>query len=206
MAAESFRQYEAATSGDPVTTTPEDNEDHWPTFTLGPTEYEQAVADIATSVGQEITDWRVRHLDPVEGLGGTYIIDVTVRFQLAGMDFLVLFECKRHASPVKREHVQVLHAKMQSTGAQKGVVVAASGFQSGALEYARVHGIACVRLVDDAWTYLTRTISAQRMTPCPTGTYAGYVITAGEEDYSFAMLTGSPDNVREMLLDVRTST
>src|SRR5690349_8989025 len=98
---------------DPVTTTPEDGEDHWPTFTLGPTEYEQAVADIATSVGQDVTDWRVLHLDPVDGLDGTYIIDVTVRFQLAGMDFLVLFECKRHASPVKREHVQVLHAKLR---------------------------------------------------------------------------------------------
>jgi restriction endonuclease Mrr len=206
MAAKSFRQYEAATSGDAVTTTPEDNEDHWPTFTLGPTEYEQAVVDIATSVGQAITDWRVRHLDPVEGLGGTYIIDVTVRFQLAGMDFLVLFECKRHASPVKREHVQVLHAKIQSTGAQKGVVVAASGFQSGALEYARVHGIACVRLVDDAWTYLTRTMSAERLSPSPTRTYTGYVITAGPKGYSFAMLTGSPDNVREILLDGRTST
>ena len=193
-------------SGDPVTTTSEGKEDHWPTFTLGPTEYEQAVADIAKSVGQDITDWRVQHLDPVEGLDGTYIIDVTVRFQLAGMDFLVLFECKRHASPVKREHVQVLHAKMQSTGAQKGVVVAASGFQNGALQYARVHGIACVRLVDDAWTYLSRSRSAQRAIPKPTGIYAGYVITADEDDYTFAMLTDSPDNVREMLLDAGTST
>lgn len=189
-----------------MTTTSEGNADHWPTFTLGPTEYEQAVADIAKSVGQEITDWRVQHLDPVEGLDGTYIIDVTVRFQLAGMDFLVLFECKRHASPVKREHVQVLHAKIQSTGAQKGVVVAASGFQSGALEYARAHGVACVRLIDDAWTYLSRATSAQRWTPSPTGIYAGYVITADEDDYSFALLTGSPDNVREMLLDGGSST
>ena len=78
------------------------------------------------------------------------------------MDFLVLFECKRHKSPVKREHVMVLHAKLQSTGAQKGVIVAASGFQSGALEYAQAHGIACVRLVDDAWTYLSRAASGRR--------------------------------------------
>ena len=193
-------------SSDTATTTPEDNEDHWPTFTLSPAEYEQAVADIARSVNQEITHWRVQHLDPVEGRDGTYIIDVTVRFQLAGMDFLVLFECKRHASPVKREHVQVLHAKLQSTGAQKGVVVAASGFQSGALQYARAHGIACVRLVDDAWTYLSRTMTAQRTAPNPTGTYTGYVITADEDDYTFVMLTASPDNVREMLLNTGTAT
>lgn len=28
-----------------------------------------------------------------------------------------------------------------------------TAFQKGALEYVRTHGLACVRLVDDAWTY-----------------------------------------------------
>lgn len=181
-------------------------EDHWPAFTLGPTEYERAVADIVKTAGHEIADWRVEHLDPVEGLDGTYVIDVTVRFRLTGLDFLVLFECKRHASPVKREHVQVLHVKMQSTGAQKGVVVAASGFQRGALQYARAHGIACVRLVDDAWTYLSREQSAQPAIPQPTGIYAGYGITADDDNATFAVLTGDPDNVHEMLLDTGPAT
>jgi restriction endonuclease len=61
----------------------------------------------------------------------------------------MLFECKRYASAVKREDVQVLKDKLRSTGAHKGVVVAASGFQRGALEYVWTHRIACVRLVDD---------------------------------------------------------
>lgn len=132
---------------DTATTAPEDDEDHWPVFKLSPTEYEQAVESIAKAMGHDITDWQVRHLDKVHGLDGDYVIDVSVWFQLAGMDFLVLFECERHASAVKREHVQALHAKLQSTGAQKGVLVAASGFQSGALWYAEAHGIACIRLV-----------------------------------------------------------
>jgi hypothetical protein len=176
----------------------DDSADHWPTFTLGPTEYEQAVADIARTMSPDITDWRVHHLDAVEGVDGTYVIDVTVRFQLAGMDFLVLFECKRHASAVKREHVQVLHTKMQSTGAQKGVVVAASGFQRGALQYAQAHGIACVRLVDEAWTYVSRS-SAQQSALQPAGTYASYVITSDDSDYQFAMLSGSPAVGRSLL-------
>ncbi|NLT54816.1 MAG: restriction endonuclease [Actinomycetales bacterium] len=190
-------------TSDAAISMPEDNEDHWPTFTLGPTDYEKAVADIAKTMGHDVTDWRVEHLDPVEGPDGTYIIDVTVRFQIAGMDFLILFECKRHASAVKREHVQVLHAKMQSTGAQKGVLVAASGFQSGALRYARAHGIACVRLVDDAWTYMSRTAVSTNLTaPQPTGTYTGYAITEFAEDYAFTVLTGCPDNIHEVLLDI----
>lgn len=48
-----------------ATSTPEDNEDHWPTFTLGPADYEKAVADIANTMGHDVTDWRVEHLDPV---------------------------------------------------------------------------------------------------------------------------------------------
>lgn len=84
-------------------TVPAESADHWPTFILGPTEYEQAVADIARTMSPDITDWRVHHLDAVEGVDGTYVIDVTVRFQIAGMDFLVLFECKRHASAVSSQ-------------------------------------------------------------------------------------------------------
>ena len=180
---------------------PEDDADHWPAFALTPVQYEQAVADIARTMSPDIADWRVHHLDPVEGHDGTYVIDVTVRFRLAGLDFLVLFECKRHSTAVKREHVQVLHTKMQSTGAQKGVVVAASGFQSGALQYAQAHGIACVRLVDEAWTYVSRAPERGRQ-PEPTGIYVGYVMTPDDEDYEFAVLAEGSAAVRDLLSGV----
>jgi|SRR5690606_21049205 len=97
--------------------------------------------------------------------------------------------------------VQVLHRKLQSTGAQKGVVVAASGFQSGALEYATAHHIACIRLVDNAWTYLTRYATSVQP-PAPTGAYSGYAVTPdGEGDYDVALLNGSTANTRTALLD-----
>jgi restriction system protein len=115
------------------------------------------------------------------------------------MNFLILFECKRHKDPVKRSDVQVLLAKLQSTGAQKGVVVAVTGFQSGALEFAKAHGIACIRLVDNAWTYITRRTNALT-SPIPTGTYSSYVITPdGNGDYDFALLTGNSENTRSTL-------
>ena len=102
----------------------EDGIDRWPIFALTPTEFERTVADLVRAAGHEVTNWQVEHLDPVEGVDGTFIIDVTVRFRFLGADFVVLFECKRHASPVKREHVQVLNDKLRSTGAHKGVMVA----------------------------------------------------------------------------------
>jgi restriction system protein len=176
------------------------NEDHWPSFDITPKDYEEAVAAIAKSMNLGLVGWEVKHLDPVEGLDGTYIMDVTARFQLAGMDFLILFECKRHKDPVKRSDVQVLLTKLQSTGAQKGVVVAATGFQSGALEFAQAHGIACVRLVDNAWTYITRRTKATNA-PTLTGAYSGYVMTPdGDGDYDFTLLTGDSGNTRSALI------
>jgi hypothetical protein len=178
----------------------DDGSDRWPTFELSPADYERTVADLVRDSGQEVTDWQVRHLDPVEGVDGTYIIDVTVRFRLLGADYLTLFECKRHASSVKREHVQVLHGKLRSTGAHKGVVVAASGFQSGALSYAKTHGIACVRLLDGAWTYETRDLT-QRI-PEPTGEYVGYARYLTEKGwYGDTLLSRQRDYARELLFD-----
>lgn len=45
----------------------EDGTDHWLTFALTPAEYERAVADLVQAAGHEVVDWRVQHLDPVEG-------------------------------------------------------------------------------------------------------------------------------------------
>ncbi|MFC0041572.1 restriction endonuclease [Actinomadura rayongensis] len=169
-----------------------------PAHELSPADYERAVADLVRASGHEVLDWRVAHLDPVPGTDGTYVIDVTVRFRLLGADFLMLFECKRHAAPVKREHVQVLNDKLRATGAHKGVVVASSGFQSGALEYARVHGIACVRLVDDSWTYMTRDGGE---TAGPSPQYAAYLSRATDAGPVSVLLTDRPDRLRTFLFD-----
>ena len=178
----------------------DDGSDRWLALQLSPVNYERAVAALVSDSGQEVTDWQVRHLDPVEGLDGTYIIDVTVRFRLLGADYLTLFECKRHATPVKREHVQVLHDKLRSTGAHKGIVVAASGFQSGALNYAKAHGIGCVRLQNGSWTYETRDWT--RQVPQSTGQYIAYARYLTEQGgYGDTLLTGQHQQVRELLFD-----
>jgi restriction system protein len=57
---------------------------------------------------------------------------------------------------VERQDVQVLHDKIRSTGAQKGMLFSIAGFQSGALDYAGVHGIALVQLADGASTWFTK--------------------------------------------------
>ena len=132
-------------------------------------------------------------------MDGEFIIDVIVRFRFMGLNYLTLFECKRHASAVKREHVQVLADKVRSTGAQKGVMVSASGYQRGALEYAKKHGIGCVRLVDDAWTYEVR--GQDRPVPVPSGHYTAFQRELTGGGWSNTRLTDITEHIRQVIFD-----
>jgi restriction system protein len=71
-------------------------------------------------------------------------------------ELVILVECKHHKNPIKRDVVMVLESKLRDTKAHKGMIFSTCDFQSGALEFARVHGIATVRVTDDGMTYLTR--------------------------------------------------
>lgn len=113
-------------------------------------EFERQVATIFTSLGENLPGLEVVHPDLVHGTDGDFVIDATARFEaLGGLSFLVLIEAKLHGRPVERSDVQVLREKMLSTGAQKGIVASNAPFQRGALEFARVHGISLVRIVDE---------------------------------------------------------
>ena len=108
------------------------------------------------AIGEGVIDYKSAHRESVTGSDGAYEIDVRASFSALGVSFLVLIECKRYSRPVDREAVQLLHAKIASTGAHKGILFSTSGFQSGAIEYARVHGIALVQIADGRTSYLTR--------------------------------------------------
>jgi hypothetical protein len=70
-------------------------------------------------------------------------------------------ECKHDKSRVKRDRVQELWAKIQSVGAHKGILFATAGFQSGAIEFAKSHGIALVEIADGRSSYVVKTGARQ---------------------------------------------
>ena len=113
---------------------------------ITPAEFEQAVKAILDGAAAGLVSYSSSHLERIHGSDGDYIFDVTARFEALGVNFLVLVECKRYRRKVERQEVQVLRDKLVSVGAQKGMLFATSGFQQGAVDYARVHGIALVRL------------------------------------------------------------
>ncbi len=138
-------------------------------ISLNPREYELAVKEILDAAGEELRSFQSKHLETVVGPDGEYAIDVVARFSALGADFVVLVECKHEKRKVERQDVQVLLDKVQSAGAHKGMMFSVSGFQSGAVEYATVHGIALVQLADGATCWFTRGASA----PTPPPEWAG---------------------------------
>lgn len=167
----------------------------FPPAEITPARFEAFVADeLLRSAGSEVDDLVVTLHDRVAGPDGGYELDATVRYRFAGLAFLVVVEAKLHRNPIKRELVQVLHQKVRSIGAHKGVMVATAPYQSGAVEFARVHGIALVTVVESRFAFVNRTPATA---PHPafvayveggTGT-RGMVLSAQDEDHAECVAT-----------------
>ncbi|MGH7147819.1 MAG: restriction endonuclease [Nitrospiraceae bacterium] len=139
--------------------------DQYPPIQLTPEQFELEVKAILDGLGLDLHGYESQHREVVEGHDGEYEIDVTVRFGALGADFLVLVECKHYKNSVKREIVQSLHSKLLSVGAQKGMVFSTSGFQSGALEFAKAHGIATIQVAEGRTSYFTKSLSGPSEPP-----------------------------------------
>jgi 6,7-dimethyl-8-ribityllumazine synthase len=156
---------------------------------ITPGEFERFVAEqLLGAAGTEVDDLAVTVHEKVVGVDGAYDFDATVRYRFAGMAFLVIVEAKLHRNPIKRELVQVLRQKVQSVGAHKGVMVATSPYQAGAVEFATAHGIALVTVAESRFVFVTRDTAAG---PRPTfvarydggADRRGLVLCADDEDY-----------------------
>lgn len=73
--------------------------------------------------------------------GADYQIDVYYEFVRAGVRHRVIIECKDWQSPVKREVINALESKVRDIPGVIGVIISRSGYQSGAIDFARKIGI-----------------------------------------------------------------
>lgn len=170
-----------------------------PAITSG--EFEEfVVGELLGAAGSEVDDLAVTLHEKIMGVDGAYDFDATVRYRFAGMAFLVVVEAKLHRNPIKRELVQVLCQKVHSVGAHKGVMVATSPYQSGAIGFAKAHGIALVTVMESRFVFATRNIAVGAR-PAYVAHYCsgvdtrGLVLSAADEDYPGCVakfLLGSP--------------
>lgn len=119
---------------------------------ISPTEFEEFCMELLKSYAIEegLKEFSIDHNVKMEAADGTYQIDIYSSFTAVGVQFHVLCECKQYTSPVKRERVELLESRLKSLGMHKGILLSTSGFQSGAIQFAKAHGIALIQVYDQS--------------------------------------------------------
>jgi len=119
---------------------------------ISPQEFEQLCLKLLmeTEDFTNLNNVLIKHNVKEKADDGEYQLDGYIEYIYLGMKMKVIVECKRYQNSVEREKVMILHRKLHSLGAQKGVLMSTSGFQSGAVEYANKHGLALFQVVDNS--------------------------------------------------------
>ena len=117
---------------------------------ITPEEFEIFCVELLKSYAKEenLADFTIEHNVKIASSDGTYQIDAHASFTAMGVTVKVLCECKQYKNKVKREKVQILADKLRSLGMNKGILLSTSGFQKGAIDYAKEHGIALIQVFD----------------------------------------------------------
>lgn len=119
-------------------------------LSLTPTEFERYCYDILKGYAEEenLKNFTITHDEKITADDGTYQIDIYAEFTALSSTIKVLCECKQYKPRINRDKVVILRDKLNSIGAHKGILLSTSEFQSGAIQYAKVHGIALIKVED----------------------------------------------------------
>ncbi|MER6665098.1 restriction endonuclease [Amycolatopsis japonica] len=99
-------------------------------------DYQEEVASFFRGIGLEAAT-----NVPVEGVRTSHDIDVVVKSKHVGFDMLWIVECKNWNKPVSKLHVLALREIVSDIGADRGLLMAENGFQSGAREAAELTNV-----------------------------------------------------------------
>lgn len=114
-------------------------------------EFEIFCADTLKAYAKQenLTDFTVEPNQHLKTHDGTYQIDVFVKFTALRIKHTMLVECKKQGRKVERKVATDLSKKIESIGANKGLIISTSGFQSGTVQFAKAHGISLWQIVDN---------------------------------------------------------
>lgn len=86
-------------------------------------------------------DANIKLDEKVEGPDGQRQCDIIIEHSYLGTKYRTLIECKDYSSSVAILHVDALSSKLDDLNCNKGVIVARTGFQRGAIDKAARKGI-----------------------------------------------------------------
>lgn len=128
----------------------EDTQDY--VCSISPSEFEEFCMELlkAYAAEEHLKEFNIDHDVKQKAPDGIYQLDVFASFMALDVELKILCECKQYTSPVKRDKVELLESRLKSLGMHKGVLLSTSGFQSGAIQYAKAHGIALIQVFDNS--------------------------------------------------------
>lgn len=100
---------------------------------ITPTEFEIFCMDTlkAYAEKEELKEFKIEHNKKIETYDSTYQIDVFAEYIAFGCNHKVIIECKHQRNSIKRSIVTELYTKIQSMGAQKGILIFNSWLSKG---------------------------------------------------------------------------
>jgi hypothetical protein len=127
------------------------------TVDMKPEEFERYCLEILKGYAEEekLKDFKILHNEKMQAPDGVYQIDIYSEFIAMGGIMKIICECKKYASSVKREKVEVLYNRVRSLGVDKGIFMSTAGYQSGAIEFAKAHGISLIQITDKFINFIT---------------------------------------------------
>lgn len=84
----------------------------------------------------------------IQGVRTKHAIDVIVKSRHVGFEITWLVECKHWKTPVSKSHVLALREIVSDTGADRGILLSETGFQSGAIEAANLTNVQVTSLAE----------------------------------------------------------
>lgn len=106
-------------------------------------DYQEEAAEHFRSLGlNAVTD------ATVQGIRTSHDVDVLVTSKHAGFEVRWIVECKQWAERVSKLHVLALREIVSDLGADRGILLSESGFQSGAIEAANLTNVKVTSLAE----------------------------------------------------------
>lgn len=113
---------------------------------MDPIEFERYSLELLKSQTKELSKVKIEHNKIMEADDGSYQLDGYIEFEVMGVMYKTIVECKHWKNSIGRDVIQKVYSNLCAIGAQKGIVISTSNFQAGAIRFASKHGIALIQL------------------------------------------------------------
>ena len=120
-------------------------------------EFSQATLN-AYAASEGLSDFSILHNEKIITHDGEYQIDNFAEFTALGVRIKILIECKKYKRAIERDEVIILKSKLDSSGSHKGIMISTSAFQTGAVKYAKAHGIALIQIIEESVLHITASL------------------------------------------------